>query len=129
MRTLLLMTILGSSLYAQESRSCSNATVKGTYGYTVNGTRPAGLVPGAPLVLDREFPFTNTEGDDSNNDRSALLQHLTGDRRVHIYTIALGGDADVSTLKRIASATNGAYYGATNPINIEGAFADALSNF
>jgi Ca-activated chloride channel family protein len=67
--------------------------------------------------------------DDSNNDRSALLQHLTGDRRVHIYTIALGSDADVSTLKRIASATNGGYYGATNPINIEGAFADALSNF
>jgi Ca-activated chloride channel family protein len=67
--------------------------------------------------------------DDANNDRSALLQHLAGDPRVHIYTIALGSDADVSTLKKIATATNGAYYGATNPINIEGAFADALSNF
>src|SRR5207247_10883966 len=42
--------------------------------------------------------------DDSNNDRGALLEHLAGDRHIHIYTIALGSDADVPTLKRIASA-------------------------
>ena len=62
MRTLLLMTILGSSLYAQESRSCSNATVKGTYGYTVNGTRPAGLVPGAPLEQVMTVGVRNYDG-------------------------------------------------------------------
>ena len=62
MRTLLVLTILGSSLYAQESRFCSNATVKGTYGYTVNGTRPAGLVPGAPLEQVMTVGVRNYDG-------------------------------------------------------------------
>jgi hypothetical protein len=52
MRTLLLLTILGASLYAADDESnpktCSNATVKGQYGYTITGTGPSGG-PGAPL--------------------------------------------------------------------------------
>ena len=72
-----------------------------------------GAINGVVLLTD------GYNEDESNNDRNALLEHLAGDRRVHVYTIALGSDADVSTLKRIATATNGAYYGATNPINIE----------
>ena len=50
MRTLLLLTILGEGLYAahDESKSCSNATIKGSYGYLITGTSPSGG-PGGPL--------------------------------------------------------------------------------
>ena len=62
MRTLLLLTILGTSSYAQESRLCSNETVQGTYGYIVNGTRPAGLVPGAPIEQVITVGLRNYDG-------------------------------------------------------------------
>jgi Ca-activated chloride channel family protein len=108
-----LRPLQGSPLYAA-TRDAYN---------TAHHTVDPAAINGVVLLTD------GYNEDDANNDRSALLKHLAGDPRVHIYTIALGSDADVSTLKKIATATNGAYYGATNPINIEGAFADALSNF
>jgi len=43
MRTLLVMTIvLGANLYAadDDGKKCTDATIKGTYGYTIVGTRP-----------------------------------------------------------------------------------------
>ena len=48
MRTLVLMTILGASLYADDdqSKGCSTATIKGTYGYTITGSRPVPTNPG-----------------------------------------------------------------------------------
>ena len=46
MRAFLLLTILGSSLCAPESKACSNETIKGIYGYSVTGLRPAASAPG-----------------------------------------------------------------------------------
>ena len=59
MRTLLLLTILGTSLYAGE---CNNATVKGIYGYTITGTTPVGQVIGVGARrYDGEGGFTQVD--------------------------------------------------------------------
>ncbi len=45
---LLNMVLAGTTLYAQDQPSpCSNATLKGDYGYVISGTRPSS--PGGPL--------------------------------------------------------------------------------
>lgn len=52
MRILLLATVLAATLYAEngESKSCSNATIKGSYGYTLSGTRPVPFGPNAGQI-------------------------------------------------------------------------------
>ena len=57
MRTLLFLTFLAGVLHAQgddrEGRICTERTIKGSYGYTFTGTRPASPAPGAPIVEGR----------------------------------------------------------------------------
>ena len=50
-------------------------------------------------------------------------------RPVRIFPIAYGGDADLSTLRRVADATTGAAYDSSNPTAINDVFAAVVSNF
>ena len=73
--------------------------------------------------------------DDRNTDLGALLDFLRGQNEgesttpVRIFPIAYGGDADESTLKRIAEATNAAEYSAVDPATIVNVFNAVVSNF
>lgn len=73
--------------------------------------------------------------DGANTDRSGiglagLLSRLRSEtssaRPLPIITIAIGPDADVTTLKRISAATRGRTYTVANPADIRSAFLDAL---
>ena len=75
-----------------------------------------------------------TDGKNENGDRDldALLRSLESedeDKRVRVFTIGYGADADAATLKRIAEATRGAFYDASTPQTIERVFRDVVSNF
>ncbi len=48
--TVTLLPFLSTVLYAHEPKECNNETIKGVYGYTVNGLSP---VPGAPGQLEQ----------------------------------------------------------------------------
>jgi Ca-activated chloride channel family protein len=50
-------------------------------------------------------------------------------RPVRVFTISFGDDADVITLRALASATNAAHYDASNPTTIEQVFTAVISNF
>ena len=73
--------------------------------------------------------------DDRNNDLEGLLKFLRGRNEgesstpVRIFPIAYGSDADESTLKRIAEATNAAAYSAVDPATIINVFNAVVSNF
>jgi len=64
--------------------------------------------------------------------RAELLDALSSpDRRdqpVPVFTVAYGGDADVDILRRIADASGGALYDATDPTPIDLVLAEAVSN-
>ncbi|MEJ7609022.1 MAG: hypothetical protein WKF37_22800 [Bryobacteraceae bacterium] len=47
-----MLPLLSSVSYAHESKACDNKTIKGIYGYTVTGLRPA---PNAPGQLEQLF--------------------------------------------------------------------------
>jgi len=71
----------------------------------------------------------NTNG---NPDLEALLRDLrsaTAETRVRAFTIAYGSDADRSILQRIAEATRGASYDASDPASIETVFEEVIGNF
>ena len=48
---------------------------------------------------------------------------------MRIFTIAYGSDADTSTLKAIAEASNAAAYSAVDAGSIETVFTQVVSNF
>jgi Ca-activated chloride channel family protein len=50
-------------------------------------------------------------------------------RPVRLFTIGYGADADLSVLRRMAEATNGAAYNASDPTSIEKVFTAVVSNF
>lgn len=71
----------------------------------------------------------NTNG---NNDLEQLIRDLhavTDESHVRVFTIAYGSDADKKVLQRIADATRGASYDASNPSSIETVFEEVISNF
>jgi hypothetical protein len=55
MRKLVLLALVTGTLYADEanSKTCNAATIKGSYGYTASASRPASMIPGAPIVEGR----------------------------------------------------------------------------
>jgi Ca-activated chloride channel family protein len=73
--------------------------------------------------------------DDDADQFDALLSGLragsegASSRPVRVFTISYGGDADVITLRAIASATSAAHYDASNPATIEQVFTAVISNF
>jgi hypothetical protein len=70
MKTLLAILILTSTCaYAQDHRHvrhCSNATLRGNYGFTISGTRPTGPPP-APLEAFIALAITNFDGQGNLN--------------------------------------------------------------
>jgi Ca-activated chloride channel family protein len=75
-----------------------------------------------------------TDGVNTNGspDLELLLRDLraaTAETRVRAFTIAYGTDADRSILQRIAEATRGASYDASNPASIETVFEEVIGNF
>jgi Ca-activated chloride channel family protein len=64
---------------------------------------------------------------DQLNDRDALLKHLH--EPVRMFTVAFTSDADLKTLRKMAQATNGRVYDATDPQLIDSAIVDAVGNF
>ena len=84
--------------------------------------------------------LTDGRNDDSDksDDRaqlSALLSQLETQSQgesttpVRLFTIAYGEDADLTTLKQLAEATNGASYNAGDPRSIAKVFTAVISNF
>jgi Ca-activated chloride channel family protein len=64
---------------------------------------------------------------DADNNRKALLTHLQDP--VRVFTISYSSEADLSTLRRIAQATDARVYDATDPSTIDTNTRLALSNF
>jgi len=73
--------------------------------------------------------------DPRNSDLNALVADLRSGSEgqatspVRLFTIAYGKDADLSTLRTMAEATNGAAYDARDPRTIETVFTNVVSNF
>jgi len=75
-----------------------------------------------------------TDGVNTNGrtDLETILRELraaTAETRVRTFTIAYGTEADRSILQRIAEATRGASYDASNPASIETVFQEVVGNF
>jgi Ca-activated chloride channel family protein len=104
---------VGSPLYVATSRSF-DAMLRGADAAHINGI----------ILLTDGY-----NEDEQNNDRKALLAHLAAHPRMHLFTIGLGIGADMSSLRLFAQATNGDVYDATNPLNLDNAFATAVANF
>jgi Ca-activated chloride channel family protein len=62
---------------------------------------------------------------------ATLAERTQGElsRPVRIFTIGYGADADLSVLRQIAEATNGAAYNASDPSSIQKVFTSVVSNF
>ena len=79
----------------------------------------------------------NDDGDTSDDARQLdrLIESLSrsaegsSNRPVRVFTIGYGGDADLSVLRRIAEASNGAVYDASDPRSITKVFTAVVSNF
>jgi Ca-activated chloride channel homolog len=78
----------------------------------------------------------NDDGDQSDDadQLDELIRTLRGGegadaQAVRVFPIAYGDDADTATLRRIAEASNGALYVATNPATINDVFTAVVSNF
>lgn len=86
-----------------------------------------------PTAINAVVLLTDGVNDDSNNDLDATVRKLHDLTTEHdgprLFTIAYGSDADVSALRKLASATRGASYDATNPKAIAKVFAAVISNF
>ena len=89
-----------------------------------------------PTRINAVLLLTDGRNEDPGSiDLDALLSDLTSrnegtsSRPVRIFTIAYGEDADQGTLERIAEATNGASYNATDPTTIDRVFTAVVSNF
>src|SRR6266850_985091 len=75
-----------------------------------------------------------TDGVNTNGrtDLETILRELraaTAETRVRTFTIAYGTEAGRSILQRIAEATRGASYDASNPASIETVFQEVVGNF
>jgi len=73
--------------------------------------------------------------DPRNNDLGGLVSRLASanegqsSRPVRLFPIAYGTDADLTTLRQLAEATNGAVYDASDPTSITKVFTAVISNF
>jgi Mg-chelatase subunit ChlD len=74
-----------------------------------------------------------TDGSNTVNSAvtlDALLARLRSEtsstRPLPVITIAVGGDADVATLKQIAAASGGTEYTVDQPSDIRAAYLDAI---
>jgi Ca-activated chloride channel family protein len=67
-----------------------------------------------------------------DTDLNGLLHSLASEDEsvaVRMFTIGYGDDADLPTLRQIASASRGAAYDASDPASIDKVFTNVISNF
>lgn len=67
-----------------------------------------------------------------DTDLEGLLRDLRSEDEsvaVRVFTIGYGEDADLPTLRRIAEASRGAAYDASDPASIDKVFTNVISNF
>lgn len=87
------------------------------------------------LVLLTDGQNDDGNGGDDAQQLDALLDTLTRgaegatSKPVRVFPIAYGSDADLGTLRRIAEASNGAVYDASDPRSITKVFTAVVSNF
>jgi Ca-activated chloride channel family protein len=67
--------------------------------------------------------------DPRNSDLAGLLRDLDSELAVRVFPIAYGEDADLEVLTRIAEASRGAVYDASDPSTISKVFVSVISNF
>ncbi|MGH2628906.1 MAG: VWA domain-containing protein, partial [Anaerolineales bacterium] len=89
-----------------------------------------------PARINAVVLLTDGRNEDAgNNDLNATLTALRAGSEgqsgapVRLFTIAYGEDADKATLRRLAEATNGAPYDASDPKSISKVFTAVVSNF
>jgi Ca-activated chloride channel family protein len=57
------------------------------------------------------------------------LQSAGEERNVRVFSIAYGGDADLTSLKKVSEATRASAYDAKDPASIDKVFTSVISNF
>jgi Ca-activated chloride channel homolog len=99
---------------------------------TVRDAYDASAINAVVLLTDG----VNDDGDqnDDADQLDQLIRTLRGGegvnaKTVRVFPIAYGQDADTATLRRIAEASNGALYSASNPATINDVFTAVVSNF
>ena len=92
MRTLLLLTFLASALHAQQLGTCTEHSIRGSYGYTFTGARPASPMPGAPIVegrgvgiriFDGQGNFTQVDSIKGVNTPALIDQPASGTYKIN----------------------------------------------
>ncbi len=103
-----------------------------TYETLAEGYDPARI---NAMVLLTDGRNDDGVGSDDGQQLDALLAALTAgtegttSRPVRVFPIAYGADADLTVLRRIAEASNGAVYDASDPRSITKVFTAVVSNF
>jgi Ca-activated chloride channel family protein len=89
-----------------------------------------------PARINAVLLLTDGRNEDPRfNDLEATLRDLRAGSEgvsstpVRLFTIAYGSGADLGVLKRMAEATNGAPYDASDPTSIDKVFTAVVSNF
>ncbi|PPK61734.1 substrate-binding and VWA domain-containing protein [Actinokineospora auranticolor] len=86
-----------------------------------------------PKAINAVVVLTDGKNEDSNgivlDDLLGRLRTEGGNDAVRLFTIAYGGDADLSVLRRIAEATDAAAYDSSKPDTIDQVFTAVISNF
>jgi Ca-activated chloride channel family protein len=88
-----------------------------------------------PARINAVVLLTDGRNEDTFNDLNATIAKLRSgsegqsSQPVRLFTIAYGQDADKTTLKRLAEATNAASYDASDPQSIDKVFTAVISNF
>jgi len=88
-----------------------------------------------PEAINAIVVLTDGRNEDENNDLFGLLDLLSAgsegasSRPVRVFAIGYGADADLTTLRQIAEATDSVAYDASDPATIDKVFTDVISNF
>ncbi len=104
--------------------------VAGTPLYTAVGAAAEAMRSGFdPDRINGIVLLTDGVNDDENDDLDGLLRELDSEIPVRVFAIAYGADADLATLTKIANASQGAVYDASDPTTISKVFVSVISNF
>ena len=106
----------------------------------LNGTPLYTTIDAAVNTMRQGFDPTRINGaviltdgkneDPRNSDLQGLIDDLTSSElNVRVFPIAYGSDADLTTLTKIANASQAAVYDATDPSAISKVFVSVISNF
>jgi hypothetical protein len=75
---LLLLVSAASAQNGPFETVCTNATLQGTYGFTITGTRPSAPTPGAPAEMIVGVAVTTFDGDGNFTQTDNIHGSITG---------------------------------------------------